>query len=105
MPREQRKRGKKHRKEVEEPSIHHVEPVYEEDEEAPEAGPSWITKSNEHTQSDVDAPFGELDQDLKTYFRTVDTQMKQWIQEHLEPAEGDEEKDPNEGVYFPVWLM
>jgi nucleolar protein 9 len=98
MPRENRKRGKKFKKTQEEPQEDYpAEPTYEEP--VTDAGPSWIKSADSQPQV-LDAPFGDIEQDVKAYFRTVDVQIKQWIEEAPEPVEGEEEKDPNEGAFF-----
>jgi nucleolar protein 9 len=114
MPRENRKRGKKHKKPQDETEDYSEPHAIATDSAAlpeaqAEAGPSWIktaaTHSLEQEQEQLDsinrdAPFGEVDSDVKAYFRTVDIQMKQWMEE--EPEEEDEDKDPNEGVFYRV---
>ncbi|KIY61837.1 ARM repeat-containing protein [Cylindrobasidium torrendii FP15055 ss-10] len=74
MPRENRKRGKRHRKTEEQPQ-EEVQAVQQPEE--PEAGPSWIVQKQD-AQADIEAPFGYLDTDVKAYFRSVDVQMRQW---------------------------
>lgn len=63
-----RKRGKKHRKDVKEDFV--VEEV------EPEAGPSWIADSK--PEKELDLPYGELDLDLKAYFKSVEVELEQW---------------------------
>jgi nucleolar protein 9 len=91
MPRENRKRGKKHKKE---------QPVHDEPEPKPEAaGPSWILPSTSQQQQqevNAEAPFGYVDADVKAYFRTVDLQIRDW-QDHAPVVQEDTEIDPNEG--------
>ena len=99
MPREHRKRGKKHKKNAE-PKEEPVEEVNYAEEE-PQAGPSWIVQGD-HAQEDVnpEAPFGYVDPDVKAYFRTVDEKLKEW-QENKGYANAEEELDvdPNEGEW------
>ncbi|KAF9026524.1 ARM repeat-containing protein, partial [Hymenopellis radicata] len=91
MPRENRKRGKKHKKPAAEPDVAEEEVSIEQPEEA-EAGPSWIVQKPEHTvETDAEAPFGYLDADVKAYFRTVDVQMRQW-QDGSADIEEDEKR-------------
>ncbi|KAH9943000.1 ARM repeat-containing protein [Epithele typhae] len=97
MPRENRKRGKKHKKKADEEQDSHgaPEPRYEEASEVVEdAGPSWIKPAREDTV-DMNAPFGYVDSEVKAYFRTVDVQIREWQNAAPEP-DGDEEVDPNE---------
>jgi nucleolar protein 9 len=103
MPRENRKRGKKHKKAEDEVHSAPVKEQREEEAPAPEPGPSWIKRrvdTEEQPQQNLDTPFGELEQDLKAYFRTVDVQMKQWLEEGYETLEADEDRDPNEGTHL-----
>ena len=99
MPRENRKRGKKHKKKSEDdggaPQPQEPEPQYEEETEAIETGPSWIVSARQNAV-DLNAPFGFVDAEVKAYFRTVDVQICEW-QETRPETEGDEDMDPNEG--------
>jgi nucleolar protein 9 len=93
MPRENRKRGKKHKKEVEQTI---------ELEPDSEPRPSWIlpnTSQPEQPEVNAEAPFGYVDADVKAYFRTVDLQIREW-QDNAPVAQEDSESDPNEGVFF-----
>ncbi|RPD62032.1 ARM repeat-containing protein [Lentinus tigrinus ALCF2SS1-7] len=97
MPRENRKRGKKHKKKPEEETYAQAEehpPQYEEDQ-AEAAGPSWIVPAREDSSVDLNAPFGYVDAEVKAYFRTVDVQIREW-QETRPEVEADEDVDPNE---------
>ena len=98
MPRENRKRGKKHKKKVEEeypePQAQHDEP-----EEQAEAGPSWIVSAPANDAYNAEAPFGYVDSEVKAYFRTVDVQIREWQDEPTQVAE-DGESDPNEGQHL-----
>lgn len=93
MPRENRKRGKKHKKPAPEQDEHiPTQPQKEESEpeqEQPEAGPSWIVQQPHTVDTDTEAPFGYLDQDVKAYFRTVDVQMRQWQDGTTEIDDGE----------------
>ena len=98
MPREHRKRGKKHKKQPEnEPNIQedlnvaHVEPEVGE--------PSWIRPALENSQEiNVEAPFGYVDADVKAYFRTVDEQIRGWQEADESRGIAEETTDPNEGT-------
>ena len=106
MPREQRKRGKKHKKtdhdaqqRALEPDVAEV-PVEDVVEELSEPGPSWI-KPKKQQDRDPDAPFGYVDSDVKAYFRTVDLQIRDWQEVTKERVEASEhDVDPNEGVFI-----
>lgn len=94
MPRENRKRGKKHKKATEEDHFRR-EPLPPRQEEE-QADPSWIV----HKQAEEvnkEAPFGYVDAEVKAYFRTVDLQIREWQEQGRPDAGGDEENDPNEG--------
>ncbi|KAH9853868.1 ARM repeat-containing protein [Lenzites betulinus] len=93
MPRENRKRGKKHKKQVEE--VDHEEKYVAQDSEQQEAGPSWIVPAREDAGVDPNAPFGYVDAEVKAYFRTVDVQIREW-QETRPEVEEDADVDPNE---------
>lgn len=98
MPRENRKRGKKHKKKPEEQygtQQDQSEPLPE-----PQAGPSWIVPASNSsiTAPTQEAPFGYVDAEIKAYFRTVDTQIRDWQEEGVQRADaGEEGQDPNEG--------
>lgn len=98
MPRENRKRGKKHKKKTEEVAGVSQEPApYVEDQDTAEAGPSWIVSGRDSTTVDQNAPFGYVDSEIKAYFRTVDVQIREWQETKPEVVE-DADVDPNEGV-------
>lgn len=95
MPREHRKRGKKHKKQLEdEPKGLNL--AYAE----PEVGePSWIRSASEKSQAiNVEAPFGYVDVDVKAYFRTVDEQIRGWQEADESRGVTEETTDPNEGT-------
>ena len=99
MPRENRKRGKKHKKQKEDEE-HHAQ-TYLQHEEQAEAGPSWIV----HRQAEEvnpEAPFGYVDAEVKAYFRTVDLQIREWQEQGRPDVGEDEENDPNEGKLPPA---
>jgi nucleolar protein 9 len=95
MPKEHRRRGKRHKKSAAEPHT----PAQEQEliDEGPSNGPSWIVPRTNPKQVDPDAPFGYVDPEIKAYFRTVDDQLKEW-QQSWDEAEGDEDIDPNESA-------
>ncbi|KAF9563347.1 ARM repeat-containing protein [Agrocybe pediades] len=94
MPRENRKRGKKHKKQPEEQEqTYHVQPPQAIEPE-PTEKPSWIV-SNPAAEFNPEAPFGYVDNDVKAYFRTVDVQIRQW-QDNQEDVVEEEDVDPNE---------
>ena len=99
MPRENRKRGKKHKKKPDEDTYVQPEehPLQHEEEQAEAAGPSWIVPAREDPGVDLNAPFGYVDAEVKAYFRTVDVQIREW-QETKPEVETDEDVDPNEGA-------
>lgn len=100
MPRENRKRGKKHKKQPVEEQEAAVEETHYEEE--PEAGPSWIIPATHRDapQENPEAPFGYVDADVKAYFRTVDVQLREWQENEEQAVEGDEDVDPNESAFF-----
>ena len=104
MPRENRKRGKKHKKPKEEDNYgyNYAKPTFEpEPQPEPEAEPSWMVSAppRDAQESSQDAIFGVVDAEVKAYFRTVDLQMRDW-QENQEEADETEGVDPNEGMSF-----
>ncbi|KZT55328.1 ARM repeat-containing protein [Calocera cornea HHB12733] len=95
MPREQRKRGRKHKKGTEGEA---EEPAYQEEQEQT-GEPSWIVQSEAGPSEEHDAnyPFGVLDPDVKAYFRMVDDKLKGWQSGYEEEDAGlVEGEDPNE---------
>ncbi|PPQ90881.1 hypothetical protein CVT25_007351, partial [Psilocybe cyanescens] len=96
MPRENRKRGKKHKKQNEDESQFYHEPEPEPQVETREE-PSWIVPATDNFgEINPEAPFGYVDADVKAYFRTVDIQIRDWQEAQEETAEGDGDVDPNE---------
>lgn len=94
MPRENRKRGKKHKKNQEQEQPH----VAVDLAQVSQNDPSWIKPSlNGMDDRESEAPFGLLDADVKAYFRTVDIQIRDWQEEE---ATGEDDVDPNESAYF-----
>lgn len=77
MPKDVRKRGKKHKKIP-----------------TPPQKPDTIAREEAlQDNNNIDAPFGLVDPDLKAYFRTVDLQLQHWsISETNIPVGGDESK-------------
>jgi nucleolar protein 9 len=97
MPKELRKRGKRHKKSTTEYQAPSQEQQLPPDE-SPSGGPSWIVPRANSNQFNPEAPFGYVDPELKAYFRTVDDQLKEWQQNNRGDAEGDEDTDPNESA-------
>ena len=95
MPRENRKRGKKHRKVAEE--YPENPPRVDEPQVEPQAGPSWIVAAPNTTEVNEEAPFGYVDSEVKAYFRTVDVQIREWQEERPQPSD-IQDGDPNEGT-------
>jgi nucleolar protein 9 len=96
MPKELRKRGKRHKK----PAVEYQTPAREQDtplNEGPSSGPSWIVPRHDSKQLNPEAPFGYVDPELKAYFRTVDDQLKEWQQNWYDSG-GEEDVDPNEST-------
>ena len=100
MPRENRKRGKKHRKRPEQALEQQVnfehgeqpEPIVESLDQ-----PSWIISGpKEEEEENPEVPYGYVDADVKAYFRTVDAQIRDW---HEGTAEAGD-TDPNESMLF-----
>ena len=97
MPRENRKRGKKHKKQPQQvPEQQHEEepePIIESLDK-----PSWIISGPKEEDVDPAAPFGYVDADIKAYFRTVDVQIRDWQENRDEDAGevGDGDSDPND---------
>ena len=101
MPRENRKRGKKHKGRPEQDLEQQVnfkhgvepEPIVESVEK-----PSWIVSgAKQEEETNLEAPYGYVDVDVKAYFRTVDVQIRDW-QEKRDEGAGEEARDtdPNE---------
>lgn len=103
MPRENRKRGKKHKKAKEEDHFDEPPPPHPEVTEGEQAGPSWIVHRPAE-EVNKEAPFGYVDAEVKAYFRTVDLQIREWQEQGRPDAGGDEETDPNEGEFPPAML-
>jgi len=99
MPRENRKRGKKHKKQPEEQEqVYHSQvPQEQEQEQEPLERPSWIVP-NTSEEFNPEAPFGYVENDVKAYFRTVDVQIRDW-QDNQEEAPEEGDVDPNERAY------
>jgi len=102
MPREHRKRGKKHRKAPEGQYSIKEEYIQLPSDPAPEesrSGPSWIIPAQQ-TQEEVnaEAPFGFVDADVKAYFRTVDAQIRDWQKDHEDDPGAGADVDPNESL-------
>ena len=96
MPREHRKRGKKHKKNAEDQDG--TQPNEAQSFSDPQAGPSWIVPASTTTRNNQEAPFGYIDAEVKAYFRTVDTQIRDWQEEGFQRTDTGEDEDPNEGT-------
>ena len=98
MPKDPRKRGKRHKKSEAnpQPPTKEQEPI----DSGPSSGPSWIVSRAPGTsqdQVDSEAPFGYVDLEMKAYFRTVEDQLKEW-QQNWGDTEGAEDVDSNESA-------
>ncbi|KDR74394.1 hypothetical protein GALMADRAFT_250311 [Galerina marginata CBS 339.88] len=97
MPRENRKRGKKHKKLQEAPQ--EEQSRFKDPEPQPEVHeqPSWIVPAaNRVEELNPEAPFGFVEVDVKAYFRTVDVQIQDWQESQDENTGVDGDVDPNE---------
>jgi len=104
MPKEIRKRGKKHKKSQKEDEydLHRPEapaavPVPQEEDHQAE-GPSWIISGKKVEDVNPEAPFGYVELDVKAYFRTVDVQIREWqdAREEEHQPDPEDDSDPNE---------
>ena len=107
MPKELRRRGKRHKKS----STEHEHPAQKQDslDEGPSSRPSWIvprsdSQQEQEQQLNPEAPFGYVDPELKAYFRTVDDQLKEW-QQNWDDANRDGDIDPNESASMSFLLL
>jgi nucleolar protein 9 len=100
MPREHRKRGKKHKKNPQDE--HHIREDLDNAYIEPEVGePSWIRPPpKDSPEINIDAPFGYVDPDVKAYFRTVDDQIRGWQDADETRGMIEETTDPNEGMLY-----
>ncbi|KAI0092558.1 armadillo-type protein [Irpex rosettiformis] len=108
MPREHRKRGKKHKKQVEEVNAEvaalHRNSAPNEAQNT-EAGPSWIVSRPSSSEFNAEAPFGYVDSEVKAYFRTVDTQIREWQDGgHNVTEDGDTDPNDNRRMFFAAAL-
>lgn len=95
MPRENRKRGKKHKKNEEQEQPHAAIDLAQ----VSQNDPSWIKPPlRDMDDPESEAPFGLLDADVKAYFRTVDIQIRDWQED--QEATWEDNVDPNESAYF-----
>ena len=114
MPRENRKRGKKHKKHIQnepepeaEPEVFQEDADYEDERQTGgfEGGdrPSWVVQDRD-PQVNLEAPFGYVDADVKAYFRTVELQIRDWQENPVHGYSVDDEngQDPNEGNPIPT---
>jgi len=113
MPRGFRQRGRRHKKASEEQEYARKElksteerplpPIYDQTN-ATDSKPSWLipaASQNISRGADQDAPFGFVDAEVKAYFRTVDSQIRDWqeTRTEVEGEGGSAEIDPNEGMF------
>jgi len=109
MPREHRKRGKKHKKAPEEQypiKEEYVQPEPEAPAQEESSGePSWIVPAQKiQEEVNAEAPFGFVDADVKAYFRTVDVQIRDWQENEEENAGAGVDVDPNERLsFYYIW--
>ena len=99
MPKDLRKRGKRHKKSEANAQLPTKEP--EPVDGGPSSGPSWIVSrapDSNQDQVNPEAPFGYVDPEMKAYFRTVEDQLKEW-QQNWGDAEEVEDIDSNESAY------
>jgi nucleolar protein 9 len=97
MPKVHRKRGKRHKNN--EPEINVEDEIEETTQNLPAAEndlPSWIEPALPQQYLNPEAPFGFCDPDVKAYFRTVDTQLREWQELGVE-KDVNEGEDPNAG--------
>ncbi|KAG1739843.1 armadillo-type protein [Suillus paluster] len=95
MPKENRKRGKKHKK-TQEHSQPSRDTNYDSQNSEHHNRPSWIVPTQESEEAHPEAPFGYVDPDIKAYFRTVDDQIRTWQQERPYEEDQTPDLDPNE---------
>ncbi|PFH50317.1 hypothetical protein AMATHDRAFT_61237 [Amanita thiersii Skay4041] len=94
MPRENRKRGKKHKKKPElDYNKIEIQDVPQNEESSQQ--PSWIRQAEYKEELNPEAPYGYVDNDVKAYFRTVDVQIRDWQENRVAQAD-DADIDPNE---------
>lgn len=98
MPREIRKRGKKHKKAQNQTPPEGQTQEQEEHNPDDSCDPSWIVSAPEAEGVHPEAPFGYVDPDVKAYFRTVDEQIQSWQEDRIQPVDEDGDLDPNEGA-------
>lgn len=104
MPRENRKRGKKHKKTNEQPAPQHVQ-LQTSKEPEPRAGPSWLVSAPDtETRPDPEAPYGYVEAEVKAYFRTVDLQIRDWQNGWEAQIQTVDDVDPNEGMCCSILL-
>ena len=100
MPKDLRKRGKRHKKS--EANAQPPPQVPEPIDGGPSSGPSWIvSRAPDSIQDQVssEAPFGFVDPEMKAYFRTVEDQLKEW-QQNWGDADVVEDIDSNESTFL-----
>ncbi|KAF9246872.1 armadillo-type protein [Melanogaster broomeanus] len=96
MPRELRKRGKKHKKPNNPEPTENQPPAQEDHYQKPSGEPSWIISAPHVEEAHPEAPFGYVEPDIKAYFRTVDEQLQTWQEDEHQPENENDDLDPNE---------
>lgn len=96
MPREHRKRGKKKKGQAE--LVEHETKPYDQ-EDAGESNTQWMETNDE---TNLDAPFGYVDPDVKGYFRTVDSQIQDWQSQEYGRDSANDEGNTNEGMCIGI---
>jgi hypothetical protein len=105
MPKVHRKRGKRHKNNDLETNVE--DEIEETTENLPAADndlPSWIEPALPQQDLNPEAPFGFCDPDVKAYFRTVDTQLREWQELGVE-KDVSESEDPNAGEIHFLYTM
>lgn len=105
MPRENRKRGKKHKRQPEQEPKQQVLFKHEEEPEPTESldKPIWIVPGpKQEGEANPEVPYGFVDVDVKAYFRTVDVQIRDWQENRDEDAEEVGDTDPNERMLLSL---
>ena len=98
MPRENRKRGKKHKKQPDQGPEQQLEQEPESIAESLDK-PSWIISGPKEEEVNPGAPYGYVDADIKAYFRTVDVQIRDWQEDRDEDAGEAADTDPKDRMF------
>jgi len=107
MPREHRKRGQRKNKRKEGEGFQEIQETPNvRTQGIAQTQPSWIedpAKAPGVPENNFEAPWGNVDPDVKAYFRTVEEQMLEWQSSgKLQPDETQIDKDPNEGGVYLI---